>query len=410
LKRFFFIGCIGVIAWLATTPARGDDGAVPTRPVFGQLVSAKVKAIFTRLQADHDYGRAAKEANELFDVVAIHAPDTDAYAFVDAAYAVRLSHHFEFMPAEQCDDLLPYLRRFDELAKTLAFLVSDSDKPVGVYGVLKRLIDACGDKPGVWPTLTAALCVVHDSPMERKINENTAIADDPVKLFDFYSANESRMLFGIRVVPAELLIYVVDSTAKIDEMKWALAAYRGDTAVGKHFFDVPYDHEHLRTHRPKRISSAGFTLMNIRQFGGICADQAYFASTIGKAIGVPTAYVSGQSGEVSHAWVGFLQRKGTRDAGWNFDIGRYEAYQGIRGVISDPQTREPYPTAISPCRPSCSARKPPTVASRSRWWMRRCVWARCRNIANPTWRRCWASTGRLICRSRAARRLRGDWN
>jgi hypothetical protein len=64
--------------------------------------------------------------------------------------------------------------------------------------------------------------------------------------------------------------------------------------------------------------------------------------SVGKAIGVPTAYDTGESGETGHAWVGFLQTNG--NAGWwNFDSGRYEAYKGVRGTVLDPLTRKHVP-------------------------------------------------------------------
>ena len=39
-----------------------------------------------------------------------------------------------------------------------------------------------------------------------------------------------------------------------------------------------------------------------------------------------------------YAWVGFLQSDGKK-AWWNFNAGRYPEYQGVRGILQDPQTR-----------------------------------------------------------------------
>src|SRR5205807_3987797 len=121
--------------------------------------------------------------------------------------------------------------------------------------------------------------VVHhgDKPLERHINENTAKGADPIEIFDYYVKNESRMYFGIRNVPAELLAYVVDTTASVEEMGWALQKYAGDKEVGKRFFDVKYDYDNFRKGTPKKITTLGFTLPNILKYGGVCADQAYFA-------------------------------------------------------------------------------------------------------------------------------------
>jgi hypothetical protein len=88
---------------------------------------------------------------------------------------------------------------------------------------------------------------------------------------------------------------------------------------------------------PKKLDTAGFSLPHILQYGGVCVDQAYFATTVGKSIGVPTAVASAASAEAGHAWVGFLKvQRGA--AAWNFDSGRYDEYKGIRGNVTDPQT------------------------------------------------------------------------
>jgi hypothetical protein len=193
-----------------------------------------------------------------------------------------------------------------------------------------------------YATLTAAICVVHDRPLSRRINENGAKSPEALAVFDYFVKNEKQMFFGIKPVPAEMLIYVVDTTASIEEMDWALVNYQRDAKVGSRFFDIRYDFDHLRNGTPKRVTSEGFTLQNILKYGGVCADQAYFATSVGKAIGVPTAYTTGAAGETAHAWVGFLQAK-DRQGWWNFDVGRYEAYRGVRGMVLDPQMREGIP-------------------------------------------------------------------
>jgi hypothetical protein len=229
------------------------------------------------------------------------------------------------------------MRRNDAFARALVYMIGDG--PIdATYALADRLRRERGARLNDFGNLAAAVCVVHDRPLTRKINENTAAAPDPVIIFDYYSTYEKRMYFGVRDVPAELLVHVVDIAASVDEMMWALNRYAGDPLVGARFFDVPYDFEHFEKGAPKRVTLAGWTLPNILQHGGVCADQAHFASTVGKAIGVPAVYVVGQSGDLAHAWVGFLQ-SGGKNVWWNFDAGRYEAYQGVKGIILDPDRR-----------------------------------------------------------------------
>jgi hypothetical protein len=237
---------------------------------------------------------------------------------------------------------LAYLSGEDGPGPVLVHAMVDADRPRGVLATLAGLRQAFGDEVvAKYPALVAALCVVHDGEegFARRVNENTATSAGPVALFRYYTANERQMLFGLRDVPPELLVYVVDAAASIEELQWALEKHRGDRAVGQRFFDIAYDHEHARSGRPKAVTEQGYTLPNIARLGGVCADQCHYAVTVGKAIGVPAAYVTGLGGEVGHAWVGYLEARG-RQAGWNFDQGRYDEYQGVRGGLLDPQSMQ----------------------------------------------------------------------
>ncbi|MDI1320889.1 MAG: hypothetical protein PSW75_11960, partial [bacterium] len=79
---------------------------------------------------------------------------------------------------------------------------------------------------------------------------------------------------------------------------------------------------------------ADYRLDTILAQGGICVDQAYFASTVGKAKGIPTIMFSGAGLDGRHAWFGYL------DAGerWHLDCGRYADQRYVVGVAYDPQT------------------------------------------------------------------------
>lgn len=317
----------------------------PNAPPLPKAITAAITARLDRLASDGDFAAATADLGGIFDQVIAWALPKDLDAFREAAFALRLTAQLAQAAPGTRLELLKYLRANDNLARTLVFLLRPEDRPADVYALLDRLRRHRGDVLDRYAALAAAVCVVHDRPFERRINENRLVAPDPPAIFDYYATNESRMNYGMRAVPAELLIYVVDTTASIEEMNWALARYAGNQAVGRLFFDIKYDHEHLRTGRPKKVTVEGYTLPNILLHGGVCADQAYFAAAVGKAIGVPTATASGVALEGGHSWVGYLQGAG-RQAWWNFDSGRYEAYRGVRGIVTDPQSRRPVPDSF----------------------------------------------------------------
>lgn len=314
------------------------------KPAFAEYVHDQTNKILDGLESTKDSVAAKSAAADLFDQVALYAPDNQLAAFRDASFCRRLTRQVDQLPAD-ADPIgtLAYLRKNPDLASTLVFLIPQDSKRVGdIYAVLAKLRQKHADQLNRFASLTAALCVVRSQPLVDRVNENKVEADDPVAVWEYYAANERRMFFGLKFVPAELLGYVVDTTASVGDLRWALNKYQGDKVIGQHFFDIKYDYDNARTGATKKVTTAGYTLPNILQFGGVCADQAYFATTIGKAIGVPTAYTVGEAAEVGHAWVGFLASNG-RSGAWDFNVGRYEAYQGVRGTVRDPFSRETIP-------------------------------------------------------------------
>jgi hypothetical protein len=317
--------------------------AAPQKLAYPQYVHATATAVMTRLQSDNDYPAAIASLQSLFDQTILYTPDDRLECMREADFALRLARQLKNTPPATRNAVLPFLLKHENLASTLVFLVRpDHEKPTSVYALLNKLQESRGDNLEKYASLAAAICVVQHKPFTVHINENQVKSVDPVDIFDYYVKNENRMYFGIRNVPAELLVYVVDTTATISEMNWALDKYANTSNVGRLFFDIKYDYEYLKRGTDKTVTVKGYNLPNILKYGGICADQAYFATAVGKAIGVPTAYDTGSSGESAHAWVGFLQFNG-KVGQWNFDSGRYEAYQGVRGNVLDPQSHQDIP-------------------------------------------------------------------
>ncbi len=320
-------------------PALAQRGRAARPSDMGERVAELVRAELEKLEQSGDFGAAQLALNDLLDRSIYHSTDKELDAIAEADWAVRLVSQLAQTDAATQGAVLPVLLEEEELARTLAMLVDERDDVRGVYRTLAALIEAHGAKMvASFDNLAAAICVVHDRPYSRRINENTATSMAAADILAFYAEHVREMDIDPRAVPAGLLVYVADTTASTEEMEWALSQYRRNTDVGARFFEIEYDEEHFETGAKKKLTESGeFTLQAIKEHGGVCADQAYFAMTVGKAKGVPTAYVVARGAEVGHAWVGFLEVRGRR-AAWNFDEGRYDAYQNIRGLITDPQT------------------------------------------------------------------------
>ncbi|MBX3373866.1 MAG: hypothetical protein KF817_08525 [Phycisphaeraceae bacterium] len=320
----------------APAPVAPDDG----RPAETGSIREELAAALRSLQdPSMPADQARRRTESAFDAVITREDGGDIDLIRDAALALRIVRLVEGMPPATRAGLVATLERSPRLAWTIAFLArSDVEGTPDPAALLDRFRRERGDRLEAWAPLVAAICVVHDRPFSRRVNEQVTLAPDPVALLDYFTAHAGSMVFPLRSMPAETLLHVVDVTSSIDELRWALRQHRADPDIGRRFFDVGYDRRHFRTGEEKRVAAEGYTLENIRLYGGICADQAFFASSVGKAIGVPTAYCVGRAANVGHAWVGFLDAR-ERPAAWNFDAGRYESYQGVRGTVIDPQTR-----------------------------------------------------------------------
>lgn len=264
-----------------------------------------------------------------------------------AALAFRLQQQLGTLPPDDRAPLVKALSAHENLAAEVAFLIGPDDHTPEAYAVLRRLLDAYGERVAELAPLAAAICVVHDEPRDRRVNENTVPLIDPVDLFGYYEANERSMLFRLDDLPGPTLVYLADAAGTLDEYDWARKRYSRDRNIGNRYQEITYDSRAFHQEgAEKRVTEAGgYSLQTIRQLGGICADQAYFALSVGKACGVPTCCDTGKGGAVAHAWLGFLQRDGSRGARWNFSEGRYKEYEDVRGSVTDPQTWETIPDA-----------------------------------------------------------------
>ncbi len=135
-------------------------------------------------------------------------------------------------------------------------------------------------------------------------------------------------------LPADELKFVVDAVAPFEQLVWAQRTVNVPLAQ----LDQAYA---MIRYRKDRIAKGqaiwpgpNYTLRTILRDGGICVDQAYFATEVGKALGVPTLLFYGAGKDGRHAWFGFLDGAQT----WRLDAGRFEEQRLVSGLALDPQT------------------------------------------------------------------------
>ncbi len=304
-------------------------------------VQGKAEAILDSIEDPASAKVGAKQMRALADMVAATASDwqLDAVGVAEGYLAVA-----EMLAASGRGDLGSFA---DLLVESPGFVVElgllideKHDALDGVAMAARELLEARGAAVEEFATVSSAICVVHDQRGDytRRINENRVGSPERLEIFDFFAANARRMPVNPNALSPALMVHVVDMTETPEQSAWALNRYRGNMKIGDRFFEIQYDTEHFRSGAPKKVTQSGdYKLESILHFGGVCADQAYFAEGVAKATSIPSAYVYARGTDVSHAWIGYLEIRGKR-AMWNFDSGRYPEYQNLRGRLLNPQT------------------------------------------------------------------------
>lgn len=229
-----------------------------------------------------------------------------------------------------------------------AFFATVSDRDF-VPAALRALQEIHADNPEKffeYQNLAIALALVRDQrapawwPHPQVDAKNVPAGQVPtVEQFRFWVAsNEGQRLYtDLRKLSPEELKFVVDAPIALSELQWAQKNARfprGD--FGRAFSSIRYRHDRIDS-QTFVWNDGPYTLEAIREHGGICVDQAYFAMLSGKARGLPTLYFTGQGADGGHAWFGYLKGENR----WDMDCGRYENQNYAVGEALDPQTWRP---------------------------------------------------------------------
>ncbi len=212
-----------------------------------------------------------------------------------------------------------------------------------VFGLLDELHRRDPARFKAYAQLALALAVVYDVPPPPDWpHAQVPAAALPRRwpaaseAFDWWIRQEQRgrTFHRLQRLGADELKFVVDAAAPFSELEWVVTLPEPALA------QMPRAYAMIR-YRRDRIAAgeavwpgADYTLRTLLATGGICCDQGYFATQLGKARGVPTLYFQGPGSDGRHAWFGYLD--GSRK--WQLDAGRYEEQKFVTGVARDPQT------------------------------------------------------------------------
>ncbi len=275
--------------------------------------------------------------------------------WIQAVDAARLGHanmprNYPTKGAPLGAALSPELQ--DWLVTTPAFseeffaVFSPVDYLPNVFGILDTLYRADPAQFKAFSNLALAIAIVYDVPPPPDWPHGQVSATTlarrlpaPEEAFRWWVRQDrtGRTFQPLRRLGADELKFVVDSAAPLSELEWS------QQTVTVSLANLPEAYRMIR-YRTERITQnqhvwpgKSYRLADIFTSGGICADQAYFATEVGKARGVPTLLFVGAGNDVRHAWFGYLDGAGQ----WQLDAARYAEEQFVTGVAIDPQTWGP---------------------------------------------------------------------
>ncbi len=233
----------------------------------------------------------------------------------------------------ESDKIVPALKLFNEIRKKFP-------EKIAVYGELAIATAV------VWDHTSSGVYEYghHASRAKSTMPEGLL---DALGNFQYLVETEQWMQGRIRYMPWEFLTLTVNHKTPLAERKWAMSNYWAKRSMfGSCYKEVPYDHLMLSTKSEKaRLNGMVYNLPNIRQYGGVCAHQADYASRVGKSIGIPAAYVNGESTSGGrHAWVMWVELLGVTKNRITFSLQSYGRYRGDKyyvGNLRDPQTGKP---------------------------------------------------------------------
>lgn len=158
----------------------------------------------------------------------------------------------------------------------------------------------------------------------------------PAQAFAYFVEldRSGKSLHRLANLRAAELRFLVDLAATEDDLLWARKFVRAPLSrLHETYAQIAYRQDRVEA-QVYVWPGPDYRLARIFEVGGICVDQAYFATQSGKARGVPTLLFSGAGRDGRHAWFGYLGA----EAEWRMDAGRYEEQQYVVGQVIDPQT------------------------------------------------------------------------
>lgn len=294
------------------------------------------RLLYTFLWIDLMYKAESEYVHEWVDKMGtanrLHANMPSEIAFDEGVLGERLS-----------DAFLKYFFSKGDLMRTTYNQWDPSDLLTEFFSILEQLYSKNKYLFTQYPELAFAIAFVHDVPPSPlwphpQVGQNVLPRQlrAPGEVFEYFtSARNAKWLHNsMKRMSLSDAIFLVDVVVQPSEVEWV----RKNVTVSPLEYEgvysmIEYDVQRLQAGQMYWMYN-DYSLSTIHQAGGICVDQAYFSSQVGKVQGLPTIEFLGSGLDGRHAWFGYLNSRGK----WKMDAGRYADQRFITGHAFNPQT------------------------------------------------------------------------
>jgi hypothetical protein len=272
--------------------------------------------------------------------------------WMKSVQAMRVGHanmprRYDSRPQPLAASLKPALQAllFSDagISKELLSLLSPADYVPRVFEILDELYGSDPARFRTYANLAIAIALVYDLPPPPAWPHSQVATEilprqfpPPAQAFAWWIRQEQRGRTYHRLsrLGADELKFVVDTVVPFAQLEWAQdAANLPLGQLARAYTMIRYRNDRV-TGQQMNWTGRTYELREILATGGICSDQAFFATQVGKARGVPTLFIYGAGNDGRHAWFGFLD--GSQK--WHLDAGRYAEQRFVTGFVRDPQT------------------------------------------------------------------------
>jgi len=291
-----------------------------------------------KMVEQRNWAAAGRELRGLLTEAARRDELKNTKAVSELFYWYSVSRYFPAMrerilKEELRAQLTEWLLKHRGFTETLLWSLSERDDPPKAFAVVADLVGRYDTKVVEFGNLATAFATVYDT--------SNYDPDHVRESFRHYVANSGKMVYKVKTLSVPLCKYIVDGKAPAREKAWALGLYKGRKNVASLCDVVRFDDAAYRDSRRARLKGKEVTLPNIKRYGAAHRLRVYFATEVGKAIGIPCTRMTVEGEVYRTSWVAYLYR-GAAGSRWRYGAGRkFRLDDEDSGAVHDPKENRP---------------------------------------------------------------------